>query len=201
MLRQLPFILIYSRILIGIIIGAIAVAGMDHAHVWIVVLMSLGLVTDIFDGIIARKLNVSSEKLRIWDSNVDVFFWLITIASIFYLTMDFVTENLLWIGAVVLLEFLCYVFSFLKFRQTIATHSILAKIWTLSLLAFLIDLTLHSTSQVPFVLCIALGIISRLEILLIVVQLKQWATDVPSIFSVSKINQGIPIRKNKLFNG
>ena len=90
--------------------------------------------------------------------------------------------------------------SYFKFKKSIATHSILAKFWTLTLLGFLIDLVLNETSYILFMICIILGIISRVEIILIILKLKNWTTDVPSIFSVSNINQGIKIKKNKLFN-
>jgi len=199
-MNKIPFLLIYSRILIGIAIGLIAYYEVNNYAVLIVVLMSLGLITDIFDGIIARKLNVSSERLRVWDSNVDQFFWLMVIGSIFYLNSDFVKENSIWIGTIIVLELMCYLISYIKFKKSIATHSILAKVWTLSLLGLLIDLTLHSTSQIPFIICMVLGILSRIEIVLIIKKLKVWTTDVPSIFVVSKINNGIPIKKSKLFN-
>ena len=184
----------------GIIIGLLAIYKVDHYSAWIVSLMTFGLITDVFDGIIARKLNVSSEKLRIWDSNVDQFFWLVIIISVFYLNMSFVIDNIIWIGAIVLLELTSYLFSYIKFKRTIATHSILAKFWTLSLLWFLIDLTLNSTSHLPFYCCIVLGIISRVEINIIILKLNKWTTDIPSIFAVSKLNRGIKIKKNKLFN-
>lgn len=162
--------------------------------------MSIGLITDIFDGIIARKLNVSTEKLRIWDSNVDQFFWVITIGSIFYLNIDFVKDHWKWIGSIVILEVVCYLISYLKFKKSIATHSLQAKFWVLTLLAFLIDLALNSTSQIPFIICIVIGVTSRIEIILIILKLKKWTTDVPSIFAVSKINSGVPVKKSKLFN-
>ncbi len=199
-MKNIPFLLIYSRILFGIIIGILAFYKIENYSIWIVILMSLGLITDIFDGIIARKLNVSTEKLRIWDSNVDQFFWLIVIGSIFYLNIDFIKENILWIAIIVSLEILCYLVSYFKFKKSIATHSILAKFWTLALLGFLIDLVLNETSYILFMICVILGIISRIEIILIILKLKNWTTDVPSIFSVSNINQGIKIKKNKLFN-
>ncbi|MEO9483793.1 MAG: CDP-alcohol phosphatidyltransferase family protein [Ekhidna sp.] len=199
-MQKIPFALIYSRILIGLVIGILAIYQPEGHAIWIVGLMVFGLLTDVFDGIIARKLNVSTEKLRIWDSNADQFFWLLTISSIFYLNFTFVKENITWIALVVSLELSSYLISYLKFKKPIATHSILAKLWTLTLLWFLIDLTLNPVSQLPFILCIALGIVSRIEINLIILALKKWTTDVPSIFAVSKINRGIPIKKNKLFN-
>ena len=199
-MKKIPFLLIYSRILIAVIIGFLAFLETENKSIWIVVLMSLGLLTDVFDGIIARKLNISSEKLRVWDSNVDQFFWLVVIGAIFYLNTSFIVENIFWIGIIAFLELLSYFISYLKFKKSIATHSILAKIWTLTLLAFLIDLVLNSSSFIPFIICIALGIISRIEIILIILTLKKWTTDIPSILSVSKINKGIEIKKSKLFN-
>ncbi len=200
-MKRIPFILIYSRILTAIIIGLLAFFSAKNYDVLIVVLMSIGLITDIFDGIIARKLGISSERLRILDSNVDMFFWIVVISSIFYLNIEFVKENVLWIALVLALELICYLISIIKFKKPIATHSILAKVWTLTLLAFLIFLLLSSWSKIPFIICIALGIISRIEIIWIILKLNEWITDVPSILSVSKINRGIPIKRNKLFNG
>jgi len=200
-MKNIPFLLIYSRILIGIIIGILALYKIENYSIWIVILMILGLITDIFDGIIARKLNVSTEKLRIWDSNVDQFFWLIVIGSIFYLNIEFIKEHINWIAIIVSLEILCYIISYFKFKKSIATHSILAKLWTLTLLGFLIDLVLNGTSYLPFNICVVLGIVSRFEIILIILKLNKWTTDIPSVLSVSKINRGIRIKKNKLFNG
>lgn len=199
-MNNIPFLLIYSRILIGIIIGILAFYKIENYSIWIVILMSFGLITDIFDGIIARKLNASTEKLRIWDSNVDQFFWLIVIGSIFYLKIDFIKESIIWVVVIISLEILCYLVSYFKFKKSIATHSILAKLWTLTLLGFLIDLVLNGTSYIPFIICVVLGIVSRIEIILIILKLNKWTTDVPSILSVSKLNQGIQIKKNKLFN-
>ncbi|WP_459212157.1 CDP-alcohol phosphatidyltransferase family protein [Aquimarina rhabdastrellae] len=196
----MPFLLVYNRIIFGILIGILAIYKIENYPIWIVILMSLGLITDIFDGIIARRMNISTEKLRVWDSNVDQFFWIVIIVSVFYLRIDFVLAHMLWIGSVIGLELMSYVISYIKFKKTIATHSILAKFWTISLLWFLIDLTLNATSQIPFFVCIILGIILRIEINLIIIKLKKWTTDVPSIFAVSKINKGIPIKKSKLFN-
>lgn len=200
-MKNIPFLLIYSRIIFAIIITFLAYFEPRNTEILIVSLMIIGLLTDIFDGIIARKLGVSSEKLRVWDSNADQFFWVLVIGAIFYLNLNFIMENVFWILSVFILEGLCYLISYIKFKKPIATHSILAKIWTLTLLAFLIDLALNSKSEIPYFICIGLGIISRLEIMLIILNLKKWTTDVPSILVVSKINNGIAIKKNKYFNG
>jgi phosphatidylglycerophosphate synthase len=199
-MKNIPFLLIYSRILIAIIIAIITFLSLKNSDIIIVSLMTVGLFTDVFDGIIARKLNVSSENLRIWDSNVDQFFWMMVITSVFYLNFPFIRENYLPVAVIIGLEISAYIISYAKFNRPIATHSILAKLWTITLLAFLIDLTLHSDSNLPFEICAILGIISRVEIILIILGLEKWTTDVPSVLSVRKINKGLPVSKSKLFN-
>ncbi len=198
-MKKIPFLLIYSRIVIALVIIFLAWLKVDNYSFIITILILVGLLTDIFDGIIARKLNVSTEKLRIWDSNVDMFFWLSVIASIFYLRFELVKPHILPISILLILELLAYLISFIKFKRTIATHSLLAKLWTLTLLLFLVELILNSTSY-TFVLCFVLGVISRVEIILIIATLKNWTTDVPSIFTVRKINNGQEIKKSKWFN-
>lgn len=199
-MKKIPVVLIYSRVLIALIIGILGIGQTEHHEIWISILMIFGLMTDIFDGIIARMLKISTEKLRILDSNVDQFFWLLVIGTIFYLNIDFIIDEIIWISAILFLEAAAYAISFKKFNKTIATHSILSKIWTITLVVFLVDLVLHSDSHILFYICAALGIISRAEIIWIILNLKNWTTDVPSLFSVSKINRGIKIKKNKLFN-
>lgn len=199
-MKSIPILLIFSRILIGIVIGILGYLQLANYQEWIVALMIFGLVTDVFDGIIARKLNVATEQLRIWDSNVDVFFWLVVIGTTFYLNLDFVWSNSYWIGSVFALELLAYIVSYTRFKKSIATHTIFAKIWTISLMIFLIDLVLCESSAFYFFLCIGLGIVSRMEIILILVRLRKWTSDVPSLLVVDKINKGIPFKKNRLFN-
>lgn len=199
-MKHIPFILIFSRIIIAIIILGLTFTNFDLRNIVIAFLVILGLLTDVFDGIIARKLNVSSEKLRVWDSNVDQVLWLSVIASAFCLNFSTVKPLALPIGILLVMEGLTYIISYVKFKKTITTHSILAKIWTLSLLTFLVELILYSTTN-TFYICFWSGVISRGEIILIILTLKEWTTDVPSLRSARKLNRGEKIKRNKLFNG
>lgn len=198
-MNKIPVALIYSRVLIGGVIPLLAFFDNSYTYIFIAILVIIGLITDVFDGIIARKLNVSSERLRILDSNVDQFFWISVILTIFYIRFSIVKSLLLWILVLVLLEILAYVISYFKFKRTIATHSLLAKFWTLTLLVFLLELLLNNTSQ-TFSFCFGVGVISRVEIIGIIIRLKKWVTDVPSIWVVDKINKGLPIKKSSWFN-
>ena len=187
-MTKIPFLFVYLRLLIAFFIGGLLFTEVSNLNVLIVILAFVGLLSDVFDGIIARKLNVATEKLRIWDSNVDMVFWASIIFSTFYLNLSFFSKNSFFILLVIGLEIITYIVCFLKFRKTVATHSILAKTWTITLFIFLIDLLLNTDSSYSFYICIILGIISRFEILVMILALKKWTVDVPSIFSVKKLN-------------
>ena len=197
---SIPFLLIYSRVFIAIVLIFLAFTSFKNRDVVIVVLTCIGVLTDFFDGVLARKWNVSSEKLRVWDSNADQVFWAAVIFAIFYLNFDFLLEQWIPISIIIGLEITTYVISYFRFRKPVATHSLLAKIWTITLFVFLIDLCLNHTSCWFYWICIVLGIVSRLEIIGILLLLKNWMTDVPTILHIKKLNAGLPIKKNKWLN-
>lgn len=198
-MKNIPYLLILSRALIGVLIVILSINPLAHYGIIISSLILFGFLTDVFDGIIARKLNISTEKLRVYDSNVDVFFWVAIILSVFWVRSTNIQDILLPILILISLEILAYVISFIKFKKTIATHSILAKIWSVSLLVFIIELAFNATHH-SFYVCFILGVVSRIEIIAIILVLKKWATDIPSLKAAIKINKGIPVKKNKLLN-
>ena len=73
---NIPVSLILFRLLLAPIILTLAYFIGESSKTAIVILMYLGLVSDILDGIIARKQKISSEKLRRMDSQTDMIFWL-----------------------------------------------------------------------------------------------------------------------------
>lgn len=73
---NIPIALTIFRLCLAPVILLLAWYSVDNASMIILFLMFLGLLSDIFDGIIARKQNISTEKLRRMDSQVDMVFWL-----------------------------------------------------------------------------------------------------------------------------
>ena len=200
-MKKIPVLLIYSRLLIGIVIFICSLLHINHYSVIAVVLFSLGLLTDIFDGIIARRINVSTEKLRRLDSTIDQAFFLLVAAATYLDARSFFYNNRVALFILLGIEALAYVICFLKFRKEIATHTISSKIWTLFLFATIIQLMCFKNAFVLFQVCFYIGIITRLEIIAIIFVLRNWTNDVPSIYQAVLLRQGKPIKRHKLFNG
>jgi hypothetical protein len=69
---NIPKALILFYLILAPILVGLAYFICDTAKITILVLMYLGLVSDIFDGIIARKQRVSNAQLRRMDSQTDM---------------------------------------------------------------------------------------------------------------------------------
>ncbi len=200
-MKRVPILLICSRVVFGIIIIALSLLKPVYYKVDIITLIALGLLSDIFDGIIARRVGVSTPRLRRLDSTADQFFWLAITGSAYILNPLFFKNNFFAIAVILGLEGICYGLCFVKFKKEVATHAIASKIWTLFLFATLIQIIAVNNSIILFNICIYLGIITRLEIICIILVIKKWTNDVPTIYHSVLIRRGKPIKRHKLFNG
>lgn len=201
MKNQIPRILIFSRLVIGFIIIILSYINVENYKVLAVSLLTVGLLSDIFDGIIARKLSISTQTLRRLDSTIDQIFFICVVVATYMQCEDFFLSNKLLFFSLIGLEALTYVVSFIKFQKEIATHTIGAKIWTLVLFATLIEIILQCQSNTLFLFCFWIGVVTRFEIIAILLILKKWTNDVPTFYHALLLRKGKEIKRNKLFNG
>jgi phosphatidylglycerophosphate synthase len=198
---KIPITLIYLRFFLGFIIIAFSYYHINNYATIAIVLLSIGLLSDVFDGIIARKLNISSEKLRRLDSTIDQIFFICVGIATYIQCPQFFKANATKLIVLLSSEALIYIVCFVKFKKEIATHSIGAKLWTLILFSTLIEVMVHCQSTILFQLCFWVGVFTRAEIVGIILLLKNWTNDVPSIYHAYQLRSGKSIKRNKLFNG
>ena len=201
MKTKIPIALIFSRLIVGLTIIVLSIIRIDNYKAIAITLLSFGLLTDIFDGIIARQLNVSTQKLRRLDSSADQAFFISVAVATYIQCPDFFKASTLKLTVLLGLEGLTYLISFLKFRKEIATHSIGAKVWTLLVFATLIQIILQCQSTILFNICFWVGILTRLEIIAIILTLKKWTNDVPTFYHSLQLRHNKEIKRHKMFNG
>lgn len=199
--RHIPIGLIIFRLALAPIIIILAYAFGQLASGVILVMMYLGLLSDIFDGIIARKLNISTEKLRRLDSQIDIVFWLAIAFSTWLLYPDIISKYGISILLLLSTEGLCYVVSFVKFKKETCTHAWLSKLWGLSLITAFTGILGFGYGGTTMVICLSLGFLSHLDVILITLILRKWTHDVPSTFHAIKARNGKEIKRYKMFNG
>jgi CDP-diacylglycerol--glycerol-3-phosphate 3-phosphatidyltransferase len=135
------------------------------------------------------------------DSSIDQAFWICCLIGAWMICPEFFKANSVKLLIILIVEALTYFVSYLRFRKEVATHAFMSKVWTLTIMAAIIQVILICNSSVLFNLCFYVGIISRLEIIAILFILKSWTNDVPSIYHAVLIRQGKEIKRHKLLNG
>lgn len=197
-LNKIPHLLLYSRLLVAILI--IVFSFIKISPTIIVALCVYAIVSDIFDGIIARHLKISTPEMRQLDTKIDTVFWF---SCLFYLCVNqshFIKTHSFQIFILVLSEIFVMVLGKIKFQQRISYHTILSKFWALCLLWFFIDIILDDKCYVSFLISFWYGILVQLEIIAIAVILKTSQTDVLSILHAIKFRKEISTAKNRFLN-
>jgi CDP-diacylglycerol--glycerol-3-phosphate 3-phosphatidyltransferase len=162
--------------------------------------MYIGIVTDVFDGIIARKLKVSTQKLRLLDTIFDLFFYLSILFFVFSINPAAISGNILLIGGIFSLEALMYLVSLIRFRKLPSPHSILSKFWGLYIVIEF-SLLIMGVAGPHFTIALIFGCVAHLDRILIYLFLKQWDHDIPSSYHALLLRQGKEINRKEIFNG
>jgi phosphatidylglycerophosphate synthase len=201
MKNKIPQLLIIFRLLLGPFMIFLTYNFNDKIRIELVVMLFLGLLSDVFDGIIARRLGISSEKLRRMDSQTDLFFWLCTAWCAWLLDPEIIVKNKFSILIIFTMEALTYIFSIAKFGKETCTHALLSKLWGITLLIAFTGLIGFGYAGFTFLMAIIFGIIGHIDVFLILFLLPKWTHDVPSCYHALLIRKGIAFKRNRLFNG
>lgn len=179
MLRFLPAALIACRFVLGPILFADALDG--RSGIWFGVGLVAAVLSDIFDGILARRLGVATAKLREIDSWVDAWFCL-WIAACAWLAHRAAVVSLapliaVWLGT----DWLALAFDWLKFRRFAAYHALSSKLAGLLLFTAIFTLFVFGESRPLMAVSLCVAILSHAERMAITAILPAWTPDVLSV--------------------
>jgi CDP-diacylglycerol--glycerol-3-phosphate 3-phosphatidyltransferase len=163
-----------------VIIGLEKVSGRIAALV-----LAAGFVSDVYDGVIARRFGVATAGLRRLDSAVDTVFYLAAAFCLWRLHPDAIKSHRWLIAIVIGTLVVNHIFELWKFKREASYHAWLAKAWGAALFAALVLLFVSGDDRLLTVaLCV--GIASHVENFLITLLLPRWEHDVKSVFLVRR---------------
>jgi phosphatidylglycerophosphate synthase len=187
LLKAVPVGLVILRILLA---PAIIVLAMHRRQgVTMAVCIACALLSDIFDGIVARRFGVETTALRRADSAADTIFYAAAGVSAWILARAAVRGVAGILLLLVMVEVARYGIDYVKFRREASYHSYAAKIWGLALATALILLLAYNISGWFLRAAIWIGIVSDLEGLLISMILPVWSHDVRSFVHALKLRK------------
>ena len=158
------------------------IATASWAPPMLVACLILGVLSDIFDGVVARRLGVVTLAMRRLDSATDVLFFASAAWCLWLLHPELVRQFRWGMACLGGLEVACNLLSLARFRRLPATHSYLAKFWGLCLLAAFVAALGFGHGGWVMTGTIAVGILVDLEIIAIMLVSRTAPVDVPSLW-------------------
>jgi CDP-diacylglycerol--glycerol-3-phosphate 3-phosphatidyltransferase len=197
--HAIPYSLIIFRLLLAPAI--LLWTWQTHQSGWFPVsCLWAAMISDIFDGIIARKLGVATNALRKWDANVDIVFWLAAGVCVWMLNGQLLKDHLYFILLLFVLEPVSDLINFIKFRKSGCAHNWLSKTWGILLLLTFTFLLAGSAPLWLFRTCLIVGLISQIDRIIISSLLPGPECDIPSCYHAWLRRKGKTFKRYKLFN-
>lgn len=198
-MKKIPLALILLRLLLAPVMLLWA-RGVRETGWFPVTCLWVGMLSDIFDGIIARHLKVADDRLRKWDAQVDVVFWLAAGITIWIINGRLLHENLPWIILLFILEPVSDIINLARFGRGGCAHNWASKLWGIVLLITFSILLEGGEPRMLFDICLALGVLSQLDRIIISSLLRKPECDIPSFYQAYRRRQGKTFKRYKLFN-
>lgn len=183
-MQSLPCALTCLRLLLGPV--AWMCVFMDAPR-WIYLpILVVGTLSDIFDGILARRLGVATPALRRFDSIADVIYYLFILGAVWFLCRPIIEGNWLLLALILWSEAAGVLTCYVKFGTYPATHSYLAKFYGLCLLGGLIALLVFNAGSWVVIVLTVVALVTNAEIMAIHLLMEDPPVDIKSIFKLVK---------------
>ncbi|MEO1622786.1 MAG: CDP-alcohol phosphatidyltransferase family protein [Cyanobacteria bacterium J06632_3] len=179
MLKSIPKLLIALRFLIAA--GLFWAAAHHYSGRLFIVGYCIAITSDIFDGIIARRLGISTPQLRQTDSWADITLFLVLAISTWWLYPAVILAFKVPLLIALLGQLSLFSLCLIKFKKMPSYHTYTAKAWGLGLLVAVISLYGFEVAS-PLWVAIGLCWINTLEEIVITLLLDEWHCDVLSLF-------------------
>jgi phosphatidylglycerophosphate synthase len=154
-------------------------------------LVVTALLSDVFDGVLARRWRVDTAGVRLFDSMCDLAFYVCVGVALWLYQPQILHGNLALLYALLAIEAANFAANFAKFGRPASYHSYLAKAWGLMLAgAIAIGLAAGDAGWLMRV-ALLMGIASNAETIAMSLMLPVWRRDVKTIAEAWRIRKEI----------
>lgn len=179
MLAQIPSLLVALRCVIAPLLVWEALDG--KTGLVFVCLYVVAVLSDIFDGVIARRLGISTANLRSADSWADRWLYVCVAIAAWLAHKEVIMAFRIPLLVVLGLQGLWWIINLAKYGKPACYHTYSAKLWGISLLVAAIALFGWGYGGITLWIAILLGCIHTVEEIGMTLILPTWQHDVLSI--------------------
>jgi phosphatidylglycerophosphate synthase len=147
------------------------------------------LLSDIFDGVLARRWHCDTAAIRLFDTLADTFFYLWTAWALWLASPAIWRQNAALLAVVVAMEILHAAFDLAKFGRPASYHSYLAKTWGLVLASGVITAFALHRGNALLTLALWIGLACKLEGIAMSLILPTWHRDIKTLAAAWRIRR------------
>lgn len=138
--------------------------------------------TDMIDGFLARKFNMTSPRGSQLDSFGDQITLILGFLGLLVFKFDFIEKNYV----LIIIAFIPYIIQMLiaytKFGKATAFHTYLAKLSAIVQAVFILSSLFFYPDYTLFYFMIILGFLETIEEIILIFLIKEWASDIKGIY-------------------
>jgi cardiolipin synthase len=187
MLRFVPNILSSARILAAPVLVALAIARNESAFAWLLV---AALLSDMADGLVARRFHLESSLGSLLDSIGDTLTLFAAVYGIWVFHPQVITGHAAAVTLAVALGLGENVVALLRYRRLSSFHTLLSKAAGYALGIFIGVLFIFGYQPWLFWLAIGASIASNLEEFFLLAMLPEWRSDVRGLWWILREQRG-----------
>ncbi len=185
-LSHLPITLVGMRFALA---PLLVLDALDHrTSFWFIIGYVIAVLSDVFDGIIARRLKVSTALLRQADSWADICLYLCVAISIWLVYPQVIINFRVPLLSAITIQLILFTISLIKFQKFPSFHTYTAKAWGLALLTATVGLFGFGYANILW-FAIALCWLNSLEEIAMTLLLPTWQCDILSIFHTVELRK------------
>jgi phosphatidylglycerophosphate synthase len=186
-LTYIPISLVILRFLIAPFLLWDAIDG--KTSIWFIVAFVVAFLSDIFDGIIARKLGVSNAQLRQADSWADLTLYICVVTSAWLVHREVVIACHLPLLILLAAQLMWWLVNLVKYGKGASYHTYSAKLWGITLFVATVALFGFNHAVTAIWISCIIGAIHSIEEIAMTLILPVWKHDVLSIFHALKLRE------------
>jgi cardiolipin synthase len=190
-MKFIPKLLVLFRVLISPFFLWDALDG--KTTIWFIIGFVAAFLSDIFDGIIARKLGVSNAQLRQADSWADVCLYSCIFISAWLVHSDILIAFRVPLLIVVFVQLIWWIVNLVKYGKPASYHTYSAKFWGITLFIAIVALFGFNYGGIYLWLSCIAGIIHSVEEIAMTLILPVWTHDVLSIFHALELRRDLKL--------
>lgn len=148
------------------------------------IFITISLVSDFLDGLIARAFNMQTKIGARLDSWADLGTYILAFLAIYLFKWNEIRSHSLMLIVFAVVMALSYAIVFIKFKGLIGLHTYMFKITGYLQGAFIVCLFIWGFYSIPYYVCLGWGILACIEEIIIIFILKEPRSNVKGLYWV-----------------